>query len=104
MGCVPLARNCSLERRSNRRNIDTIERIFPKGNVEGGRLASLSAETPLSHNGKSLPERLDRGCLVVLYVKNGVELGDLQQVVDLLRQVQQLQFAALVANCCVGAD
>ena len=37
----------------------------------------------------------DCGGFVVLHVEDGVELGDLQQVVDLLGQVQQLQLAAL---------
>jgi len=36
--------------------------------------------------------------LVVPYVELCVQLGTLQQVVDLLGQVQQLQLAALVAN------
>src|ERR1700733_15803096 len=41
-----------------------------------------------------LGECRDCGCLVVLDVKDGVELRDLQQVMDLFGQVQQLQFAA----------
>src|SRR5258708_38862434 len=52
----------------------------------------------------SLLESLDRRCLVFLHVKHGVELGDLQQVVYLLGEVQQLEFAALVLGGGKGAD
>src|SRR5580693_7512065 len=45
----------------------------------------------------------DSGSFVVLHVKYRVEFGDLKQVVDLLRQVKQLQFAALVADGGEGA-
>ena len=41
---------------------------------------------------------------VVFNVENGIELGDLQQVVHFLGQVQQLQFATLVAHGGKGAD
>src|ERR1700760_4061109 len=51
-----------------------------------------------------LGERGDGGCFVVLNIKDGVKLGDLEQVMNLLGEVQQLQFAALVADCGVGAD
>src|SRR6266568_3169702 len=51
-----------------------------------------------------LPEGLHRRRLVVFHVENGVQLGDLQQVVDLLGQIQQLQFPALVAHGSVCAD
>ena len=37
-----------------------------------------------------LGEGGDGLCLVVLHVEDGVELGDLEQVMDLLGQVQQL--------------
>jgi hypothetical protein len=43
-----------------------------------------------------LLERLYRGSFVVLYVEDGIKLGDLEQIVDLLGEVQQLQFAALI--------
>src|SRR6266567_2992538 len=52
----------------------------------------------------SLPERLNRRGFVVPNVKNRIELGDLQQVVDLLGQIEQLQFATLVLYRGVGAD
>src|SRR4051812_47444905 len=45
-----------------------------------------------------LGERPDRRSFVVFHVEDGVELGDLQQVVHFLRQVKQLQFAALIAD------
>jgi hypothetical protein len=41
---------------------------------------------------------------VVFNVENGIELGDLQQVVHFLGQVQQLQFATLIAHGGKGAD
>ena len=44
----------------------------------------------------NLLERLYRGCFVVFYVEDGVKLGDLEQIIDLLGEVQQLQFAALI--------
>ena len=37
--------------------------------------------------GTLLRERFDRGCFVVLHVKYGVKLGDLQEVVNFLGQV-----------------
>jgi hypothetical protein len=52
---------------------------------------------------KKLAKRLHRGRFVVLHVEHGVELSDLQKVMDLLGQVKQLQFAALVADRGVGA-
>src|SRR5580704_13673000 len=54
--------------------------------------------------GVLLGERGDSGCLVVLDVKDGVKLGDLQQVMDLLGQVQQLQLAATVLDGRECAD
>ena len=39
-------------------------------------------------------ESRNRRRFVVLDVEDGVELGDLEQVVNLLGQVQQLQFAS----------
>src|SRR5512147_2387616 len=49
-------------------------------------------------------ERSDCGGLVVLNVEHGVQLRDLQQVVDFLGQVQQLQIPASVAYRGEGAD
>src|SRR5579862_3652566 len=51
-----------------------------------------------------MAEGCDGAGLVVLNVKDGVQLGDLQQIVDLLGQVQQLQLAALVADGGKRAD
>src|SRR5579863_5722465 len=51
-----------------------------------------------------LLERLDGGGFVVLHVEDGVELGDLKQVVDLLGEVQEFQFAALILGGVEGAD
>src|SRR5215472_2379990 len=49
-------------------------------------------------------ERFDRLALVVLDVEDGVELGDLEQVVNFLGEVEQLELAALVANGSERAD
>ena len=43
-----------------------------------------------------LLERLYRGSFVVFYVEDGVKLGDLEQIIDLLGEIQQLQFATLI--------
>src|SRR5215469_18336258 len=69
---------------------------------EGAR--SSRGTAPRCWTTVELPERFDRCRLVVLHVEDGVQLGDLQQVMDLLGQVQQLQFPALVADGSVGAD
>src|SRR5581483_7886267 len=42
--------------------------------------------------------------LVVVNIKDGVELGDLQEVVDLLGQVQEFQLAALVRDGRISVD
>src|ERR1022692_2021459 len=47
---------------------------------------------------------LNRRGFVVLYVEDGVEFGDLEQVVHLLGEVKQLEFAALVLGGGEGAD
>src|SRR5579864_480667 len=67
-----------------------------KGPKQRPKLNSIAA--------KPLPERLHRGRFIVLHIKHGVELGDLQQIVDFLGQVQQLKFAALVFYRGVSAD
>src|SRR5215469_4231016 len=54
--------------------------------------------------GKLFGERLDRLAFVVLDVEDGVELGDLEQVVNFLGEVEQLELAALVANGSERAD
>src|SRR5262249_40580543 len=43
-----------------------------------------------------LLERFDGGSFVVFHVENGVELGDLEQIVDLFGEVEEFQLAALV--------
>src|ERR1035438_8878656 len=44
----------------------------------------------------NLLERFYCDSLVVFYVEDGVEFRDLEQIVNLLGEVEQLQFAALV--------
>src|SRR5437879_6332979 len=50
------------------------------------------------------PERFYGQCFVVLNIEDGVELRDLQKVVDLLGQVQQLELAALFLGSGEGTD
>src|SRR5438034_11692169 len=52
---------------------------------------------------RNLPEGLYRSSFVFLHVKDGVELRDLKQIVNLLGEVQQFQFPALVLYRGVGA-
>src|SRR5450755_46925 len=48
--------------------------------------------------GRKLAKRLDRCRLVVLHIKDGIELGDLQQIVHFLGEVEQLKVTALLAH------
>ncbi len=61
-----------------------------------------------AYTGKSgctfLAERLHRAGLVISDVEDGVQLGDLQQVMNFLGQVEQFEFSTLVANRGEGAD
>ncbi len=54
--------------------------------------------------GELVAERSYCGGLVVQYVEDGVELGNLQKVVNFLGQVQEFQFSALIANRRKGTD
>jgi len=54
--------------------------------------------------GLVLTKGADGRSFIVFNVEDGIELGDLQQVVHFLGQVQQLQFATLVAHGGKGAD
>ena len=53
---------------------------------------------------KVLLETFDCGGLVVLHIEDGVELGDLEEVMHLLGEVKEFEFAALVLGCGKGAD
>src|SRR5438270_6824817 len=78
---------------------------FPKENWRELKVVPERANTPVPTRIQlNLPEGLDRGGFVVLYVKNGVQLGDLQQVVDFLCQIEQLEFATLILHGRIGAD
>jgi hypothetical protein len=69
-------------------------RGFPKQkNVPTGPDLSPAREETVQ---KSV-EGFNRGLLVVFDVENRVQLGDLQQIVNFLGQVEQLQLATLVA-------
>src|ERR1700691_2952682 len=52
--------------------------------------------------GSGLFEGSDGACLVVLDVEDGVELGQLEQVMNFLGQVQELDIRALVLGCRKG--
>ena len=54
---------------------------------------------PRVKNVENLVKRFDGCRFVVFHVEYGIELGDLEQIVDLLGQIQQLEFASLVAHC-----
>ena len=57
-----------------------------------------------SRSGRRAGKRL-YGCRFVIGdVKNGVELGDLQYVMNFIVQVQELQFTRLLADGDIGAD
>ncbi len=49
-------------------------------------------------------ERFYASCFVFFHIEDGVELGDLQQVVHFLGEVEQFEFAALVLGRGEGAD
>src|ERR1019366_2538599 len=51
-----------------------------------------------------LVESLYARCFVFLYIENGVELRDLQQVMYFLGEVEQLEFATLVLGRGEGAN
>src|SRR5579864_2076285 len=64
---------------------------------ERAKDASRHGQAPGEFN-KSFLERSDGRGLIILYVEDGVELSDLQEVVDLLGKFQQLELATLIAD------
>src|ERR1700734_4010776 len=84
---------------------------FPERNWVGKKLgrAGLCPALTEFFSGQSaryrnLLERLDRRCLIFLHIKDGIQLGDLQQVMHFLGEVEQLQFAALILRSSKSAD
>src|SRR2546423_3488250 len=61
------------------------------------------AGTPACNSFYLFVEGLYGCCFVVLNIEDGVQLGDLEQVVDFLGQLEQLELAALVADAGKGA-
>src|SRR5512142_2084267 len=57
---------------------------------------------PLNGALDGLLECLDGGCFVVFHVEHGIQFRDLQQVVNLLREIEQFELAALVPDAGVG--
>src|ERR1022692_4271253 len=71
---------------------------------EPGRAPACSV---LAANHTAVPllvERLYARCFVFLDIEDGVKLGDLQQVVNFLSEVEELEFAALVLGRGESAD
>src|SRR5580704_12223174 len=52
----------------------------------------------------ALFETLNGGRFIVFHVEDGIQFGDLEQIMHLLGEVQQFEFAALVFGGGVGAD
>src|SRR6185312_382168 len=100
-----LAHSICARRERNARNVNNSD-FCPKMKNwiwRGGRLTRPRARTPVSPS-QDLPEGLYRRRLIILHVKNGVKLRDLQQVMNFLGQLEQLQFATLVFRCGICAD
>ena len=55
---------------------------------------SASTADPMLERSRSL-KAADRPGLVIVDVENGIKFGNLQQVVDFLRKVQQFQLSSL---------
>ncbi len=74
--------------------------------IEGNGIGSRYKTDRRAHarHAQDLPKSLYRRGLVILHVEHRVELGNLQQVVHFLGQLQQLQFAALVLHRGICAD
>ncbi len=56
-------------------------------NISRNRTRRPASAASLSMPKTFLPERLDCGRFVVFHIENGIQLRDLQQVVDLLGQI-----------------
>jgi hypothetical protein len=59
---------------------------------------------PFERAGCGLLESCDSDGLVVVDIEDGVELGQLKQVMNLLAQVQQFELSAMVLGRGVGGD
>jgi len=71
-------------------------RTFPKWTT--GKRASLGPAL-VDRNLKNLVKRFDCCRFVVFHVEHGIELGDLEQIVNFFGQIQQLEVASLVPHC-----
>lgn len=88
-----------LEEEKKRKPSERSSPAFPKRELLSQR-PTLSALAPDRESG----ERFDRSRLVVFHVKDGVELGDLHDVMDLAGEVEQLHIALMLADGGEGAD
>ena len=87
--------------------VEIIRGVIPERERVKSPLLAKNCEkwgTQTWNRGKVLLERFDGRGFVVFHVEDGVELGDLEQIVDLLGEVQELQFATLVLGGGEGAD
>src|SRR5665213_384682 len=82
-------------------------KVFPSGMTNGsdGEIGKTAAKRGggLESNAR-LFVRGDGFRFVIVNVEDGVELGDLQQVLDLLGELQQLEGAAGIFDGRQGAD
>src|SRR4029453_18844518 len=80
-------------------------RAPPAATPASGRASSRAVTGVMRRKGTaSGGERLDRRGLVFEDLEHGDQLRDLEDVLELRRQVEQLQFAAAVADRCVTGD
>ena len=93
MRCGPRP-NLSESRHGNERNVQKCWTKFPERNWpsawKGGLSPADRPGRPPLQMAKDLPESFDRCGLVVFHVEDGIELGDLQQVTDFLREMEKL--------------
>ena len=71
-------------------------RPFPKWT--NGRWGQSRTGPRLKNLQQTLIKRFDCCRFVVFHIENGIEFGDLEQVVHFFGQIQQLEFATLVAH------
>jgi hypothetical protein len=57
-----------------------------------------------SQRAQLFAEGLYRRCFVIFYIEDGIEFGDLKKIVNLLGEIEQLEFAALILCRGEGAD
>jgi len=85
-----------------RRGREKSEEMFAATSRKGTRSRGTA---PACFSSRSLlGEGLYRRCFIIFHIEDGVKLGDLQKIVDLLREFEQLEFPALILRSSKGAD